>query len=88
MHVQTVPASPPPPAHSRRNGRNGENPSEDPALTGFYAEEVTRGQQEGEDPNYMLLSAGLKHYAGYEREADRFASNDNMTNFDLLMPQV
>ena len=67
-----------------RNGRNGENPTEDPLLGGVYAEEVTRGMQEGEDPNYLQLASMLKHYAGYERETNRFASNDNITNFDLL----
>jgi len=67
-----------------RNGRNGENPTEDPALGGFYVEEVVRAQQEGEDPNYIQLSSALKHYAGYEQETDRFASNDEISNFDLM----
>ena len=67
-----------------RNGRNGENPTEDPLLGGVYAEEVTRGMQEGEDPHYLQLASMLKHFAGYERETNRFASNDNITNFDLL----
>lgn len=47
-----------------RNGRNGENPTEDPLLGGVYAEEVTRGMQEGEDPAYLMLASMLKHYAG------------------------
>lgn len=67
-----------------RNGRAGENPSEDPTLAAAYAVEVTRGMQEGEDSNYLLMSSALKHYAGYEREANRFASDDNISNFDLL----
>ena len=41
-----------------RNGRNGENPSECPTLTGAYAVEVVRGAQEGEDPHHTMLSMG------------------------------
>jgi beta-glucosidase-like glycosyl hydrolase len=67
-----------------RNGRNGENPSEDPYLTGAYAVEVVRGAQEGEDAAHVMLSMAVKHFALYQMETDRFGSNANATNFDLL----
>ena len=67
-----------------RNGRNGENPSEDPFLAGVYGVEVLRGAQEGEDARYVQLSMAVKHFAVYQMETDRFGSDANVTNFDLL----
>lgn len=54
-----------------RNGRNGENPTEDPLLSGEYAVAYLRGAQEGADPHYLQLSMGLKHYVSYEEETNR-----------------
>jgi len=67
-----------------RNGRNGENPSECPTLTGAYAVEVVRGAQEGEDAAHVMLSMGLKHYAVYEWETDRPSADANVSSYDLL----
>ena len=67
-----------------RNGRAGENPSEDGYLAGAYAVEYIRGAQEGEDPAHLMLSLGVKHYALYQEETQRFSSNQNVSNFDLL----
>jgi len=67
-----------------RNGRNGENPSEDGYLTGQYSVEYIRGAQEGEDPHYVQLALGVKHFAVYQTETNRFASNANVSTFDLL----
>lgn len=48
-----------------RNGRNGENPSEDGTLAGIYAVEYVRGAQESDDdPSRIMLSMALKHFAG------------------------
>jgi xylan 1,4-beta-xylosidase len=67
-----------------RNGRNGENPGEDPALVGAYAVEYVRGAQEGaDDPRYLQLSMGLKHFTAYEEETDRMGFNANVSTFDL-----
>ena len=57
---------------------------QDPYLTGVYAREYVQGAQEGEDPNYVMLSMALKHFAVYEEETNRFGSNANVTMFDLL----
>jgi beta-D-xylosidase 4 len=68
-----------------RNGRNGENPTEDPYLGGVYAEEYVRGAQDSkDDPNHLQIAMSLKHYAGYEEETNRFASNWSFSLFDLI----
>ena len=68
-----------------RNGRNGENPSEDGTLAGIYAAEYVRGAQESaDDPQHIMLSMAIKHYAGYESETNRFDSDFAFSNFDLL----
>ena len=68
-----------------RNGRNGENPSEDGYLAGAYAVEYVQGAQESpDDPSHLMLSMALKHYAGYESETNRMASNFAFSAFDLL----
>ena len=66
-----------------RNGRAGELVSEDPWITGAYAVEFLRGMQEGEDPNYFKMTAGVKHYAGYSMETNRFTSTGSFSMFDL-----
>jgi xylan 1,4-beta-xylosidase len=68
-----------------RNGRIGELPSEDPALTGAYAVEVVRAMQ-APDPStggLLKMTASLKHYAGYSMETGRFGSVGNFSVYDL-----
>lgn len=68
-----------------RNGRNGENPSEDGFLAGAYAIEYVKGaQMNQEDPFHIQLSMALKHFAGYQSETNRFVSNFNFSEFDLI----
>jgi beta-D-xylosidase 4 len=68
-----------------RNGRNGENPSEDGYLAGSYAIEYVKGAQlNEEDPFHIQLSMALKHFAGYQSETNRFVSNFSFSTFDLL----
>ena len=68
-----------------RNGRNGENPSEDGTLAGIYAAEYVRGaQNSADDAGHLMLSMAVKHYAGYESETNRFDSDFAFSNFDLL----
>ena len=68
-----------------RNGRNGENPSEDGFLAGAYATEYVRGAQQSEaDPAHLQLAMSLKHFAGYQEETNRFASNFSFSMFDLI----
>ena len=66
-----------------RNGRIGELVADDPFLTGSYAVEFLKGMQEGEDPRYYKMTAGVKHYAGYSMETNRFTSTGNFSMFDL-----
>eukprot|EP00727_Mastigamoeba_balamuthi_P010649 m51a1_g6206 hypothetical protein (850) ;mRNA; f:140331-144109 len=66
-----------------RFGRNCEIPSEDPLLTGSYASEYVRGLQDGPDPRYKKMIAGLKHFAAYSVEKDREAFNAVVSTFDL-----
>lgn len=68
-----------------RNGRNGENPTEDGYLAGVYATEYVRGAQESvDDPAHLQVAMSLKHYAGYQTEANRFASDFAFSAFDLF----
>ena len=68
-----------------RNGRNGENPSEDPFLAGVYAEEYVKGAQESDDdPHRLQLAMSLKHFAGYQAETGRLSSDFNFSLFDLV----
>ena len=66
-----------------RNGRVGELAGEDPLLTGLYAVAYIRGMQEGADPRFLKMTAGVKHYAGYSMETNRFTSTGNFTSFDF-----
>ena len=45
---------------------------------------VRGAQESADDPDHLLLSMALKHFAGYESEANRFASNFAFSNFDML----
>jgi beta-glucosidase-like glycosyl hydrolase len=68
-----------------RNGRNGENPSEDGYLSGEYAIQYVHGAQENaDDPSHIMLSMALKHFAGYQSETNRFDSDFAFSAFDLL----
>jgi beta-glucosidase-like glycosyl hydrolase len=66
-----------------RFGRNCEIPSEDPLLTGAYATQYVKGCQDGPDPKYKKMIAGLKHYAAYSVEANRGAFNGIISPFDM-----
>jgi beta-glucosidase-like glycosyl hydrolase len=70
-------------ARDPRWGRNSEVPSEDPFLTGSYAVGYVQGMQVGDDPKYLKMIAGLKHYAAYSVEDDRPTFIPNITTFDL-----
>jgi hypothetical protein len=59
-------------------------PSEDPFLAGEYATGYVRGCQEGSDPRYLKMSAGLKHYTAYSVENNRGAFNGIISTFDLF----
>ncbi len=68
-----------------RNGRNGENPSEDGFLAGVYATEYVKGAQESaDDPAHLQVAMSLKHFAGYQAETNRFASNFAFSAYDLF----
>ena len=68
-----------------RNGRNGENPTEDGYLAGQYAIQYVHGAQENaDDPSRLMLSMALKHFAGYQSETNRFDSDFAFSAFDLL----
>jgi beta-D-xylosidase 4 len=68
-----------------RNGRVGELPSEDPLLIGEYAVGMLTGMQGPQQAQggYYVMSAGVKHYAGYSLETNRFASVGNFSQYDL-----
>lgn len=70
-------------ARDPRFGRISEIPGEDPYLSGQYALHYVRGQQEGEDPRYVKMLAGLKHYACYSVEQKRSKRNFKVSMFDL-----
>jgi hypothetical protein len=46
-------------------------PGEDPFLSGEYANYYVTGCQQGPDPRYLKMSAGLKHYTAYSVENNR-----------------
>lgn len=66
-----------------RFGRNGELPSEDPFLAGSYAVHYVRAAQEGDDPRYQKMVAGLKHFALYSVETNRGSFIPKVSTFDL-----
>ena len=56
----TDPSLPPPLCSDPRFGRNSELPSEDPLLAGEYGKTYVKACQEGSDPKYLKMIAGLK----------------------------
>ena len=68
-----------------RYGRNSELPGEDPYLTGTYASQMVRGMQVGSDvdPKYLKMIAGVKHFAAYSVEDQRYSREFNISQFDL-----
>jgi beta-glucosidase-like glycosyl hydrolase len=50
---------------------------------GEYAAQMVRGMQEGPDPKYLKMIAGLKHYLAYSVEDGRESFIPNVTTFDL-----
>lgn len=66
-----------------RFGRNSELPSEDPLLAGEYGKTYVKACQEGSDPKYLKMIAGLKHYDAYSVETNRMSFNAEITTFDL-----
>lgn len=66
-----------------RFGRNSELPSEDPFLTGSYAIGYVRGMQFGEDPHYLKMISGLKHFGFYSYETDRCSFIPTVSTFDM-----
>lgn len=70
-------------ARDPRFGRISELPGEDPYLSGVYAREYVRGQQEGEDPRFAKMIAGLKHYACYSVENGREYRSFAVSTFDF-----
>ena len=64
-----------------RNGRNGENPSEDGTLAGIYAAEYVRGaQNSADDAQHIMLSMALKHCESIEVRPPRPLRKKNCTN--------
>ncbi|WP_327585540.1 glycoside hydrolase family 3 C-terminal domain-containing protein [Nonomuraea sp. NBC_00507] len=66
------------PLRDPRAGRNEEGYSEDPLLTGAMATAYGKGLQ-GDDPFYLKAAPVLKHYMGYNNEANRSLTSSNLT---------
>jgi beta-glucosidase-like glycosyl hydrolase len=67
-----------------RFGRNSELPTEDPVLSGVYAEEVVKAMQtQSKNGKCMKMHASLKHYAAYSIEANRQGINEIISTYDL-----
>lgn len=49
-----------------------------------YAIGYVTGMQTGNDPRYLKMISGLKHYACYSIETDRASRNVNVSTFDLF----
>nr|WP_222851193.1 glycoside hydrolase family 3 C-terminal domain-containing protein [Phytoactinopolyspora mesophila] len=60
-----------------RWGRNEEGYSEDPLLTGAMATAYGSGLS-GDDPEYLKVAPVLKHYYGYNNEANRSLTSSNL----------
>ncbi|MEE6308309.1 glycoside hydrolase family 3 C-terminal domain-containing protein [Plantactinospora veratri] len=60
-----------------RWGKNEEGYSEDPLLTGAISTAYGRGLS-GDDPERLKTAPVLKHYAAYNREADRSLTSANL----------
>ena len=67
-----------------RWGRGHETYGEDPVLTAVCGEAFVRGVQEGEDGDYLLAAACLKHFAVHSGpEATRHGFDSTVSDFDL-----
>jgi xylan 1,4-beta-xylosidase len=71
-------------ARDPRFGRISELPGEDPLHSGSYAMEYVKGMQEGPDPRYFKMVAGLKHFDAYSVEDNRSSRMFNISQFDLF----
>jgi len=66
-----------------RFGRNSELPGEDPFLTGSYAVEYVKGQQQRDANGYFKMRAYLKHFTAYSVETNRGHDTHDITPFDF-----
>jgi beta-D-xylosidase 4 len=72
-----------------RWGRNQEVPSEDPFLSGEYAKHYIQGMQQRDAQGYLKMHASIKHFAAYNMEAGRAASDgqiDKLNMVDTYLP--
>ncbi|NED96240.1 carbohydrate-binding protein [Phytoactinopolyspora alkaliphila] len=60
-----------------RWGRNEEGYSEDPLLTGAISTAYGKGLS-GDDPDHLKVAPVLKHFYGYNNEADRSLTSSNL----------
>jgi len=67
-----------------RFGRNSELPGEDPLLTGSYATEYVKGQQQRDAKGFLKMRAYLKHYTAYSVETNRGHDNYAISTFDFF----
>ena len=71
-----------------RWGRNQESVSEDPWLTGKYAESFVKGVQYGDGDastmEYLATAATCKHLAAYSQETNRHDSNARVSTLDMM----
>lgn len=65
------------PLRDPRWGRNEEGYSEDPLLAGEIGTAYGSGLS-GDDPLYLKVAPVIKHYFGYNKEADRSVSSSNL----------
>ena len=65
-----------------RWGRGQETPGEDPKLSQIYGRAYVRGLQ-GEDPNFLKVSACCKHFAAHSVEEGRGGFDSVVTEQDL-----
>ena len=65
------------PLRDPRWGRNEEGYSEDPLLAGEISTAYGSGLS-GDDPLYLKVAPVIKHYFGYNKEADRSVSSSNL----------
>ncbi|GJM60808.1 glycoside hydrolase family 3 C-terminal domain-containing protein [Persicobacter diffluens] len=65
-----------------RWGRNQENYGEDPLLTSQFVSHYLKGLQ-GDDPNYLKVAAGAKHFVANNEEHNRFNGNADVSEKQL-----
>jgi beta-glucosidase len=67
-------------------GRNHEGYGEDPYLSGEMTSAIVKGMQ-GDDPRYILINAGCKHFAAFDGAANGGAANISGVDwFQTYMP--